>query len=1781
MLAAEAGTLHRLLGSLGPARGHAWHVGRRLPLDLLVIDEASMVDLALLRASFEALPDEAAVLLVGDAEQLASVGTGSVLRDRVEAPQDDPRGDLPTPDRRSRRPSRLPQPHRTPPRALRVLAATTASLLGAASAAIGPRWRSVRVATGIRGWVGPWRRRTMSKHSVAVFGGLVVAVLAAGFRPAWGQSVHAYPPSVTVEAQLEAAGVVANPGSGAAVYFVVLPIGVTGSILRQAGPVTPNAQGLARARIGIGLLPVNNYLLAMREGTPTAPNVASTTFSVTPRLGLLATPDPARPGDTIDLTVRDLRPGTLRVQVSGVPALGPFNVADGTAVVRLPIPAAIDTTRPALVEAQNLDGDQVVGAGRLEVGITTPGFTGAARVTNLTGFSPTLPLNAPIDISGRLELPRGSAAGMQARLGVRFPNGRSLLLDDGRAVVGPNGEFRIRGETLSPWNGAPLVLPDAGDGETFIVAVDPEPSSGVRTGSVWQSIGLQGYSTTMPSTIGFDVVLRDPQGNPVRDAVVTFWGESGGIVPPPGEAAKAIGRTRTSVPRGAIPGTQIAGILEVTNPAIFARLRAECPPTLFRGRTDASGRVQVRLGPTALLVALTDNLNAAFNQQPPAHDTNAPIETRTRVRISALDSPRSGGQGFTFSQNAFEFLAGETFLTYDHNRNGWCLESNGDGCTSGNLGPLPTLNYTVRPYLAQIDLPVTVTLTGGLPRRDVTGQAERWGPIVTVPPLPEFADVTGVGSLFQPILARVTYNSALYGLLTNARIEWQPPGTSTWTQVANFTPSASAACASDDESEYAVFLDAGNGVDVPRLAWGLHRFRLLLEAGQRSVERRFDVEAVAPPAWWRQPPAGSINRRVTSYGTTGTGLKLDIDPPARTLSASPPQIGNIENRNRSRETWIGTAGAEGTQSFKREVPNNSRIANNDGTPAAGSFSGLDTGDIVLPTQTILNTGWVPVFRAAWGIPPIASATFGIDTWFIAQLAMRARTRVTSSGVASTLRVNPSVAGLVNAFINVSAILGLVDLTAEFKPGFTLSLPVQITNGVPQPPESCFNFRMDVSYSVSVGLCDLCVSASDSARLFNETVTDPPSNATSCPTNRADKAGEGKTLKALGIRRLTAPSLDFDPLGAGQLVRINDAGALETRPWTGGTFGAPTTLGSPPGAANVRHAYFAPGRAVMVYERSNLSSSAFNALPDTIEGVRQAATGRYLAFRTFNNGAWSNESFLTLAGTGGEGQVALAACPSTTTGCPTGGEVAAVWMRNPGGDAFGFQYEIWHAFYRNNAWTTATRLVAPGAGADMHPQVAYRGSQAVVTFTRSDARTIGSQATRRLMYVVLPGGTVQEIPGTAGTQWQSLTVDGSGRPVIAYTVAPDAANMLGNQSVLWSARGTCSGTTCTFATTQQRDALGRSIRAESPSIERMGDGSVRVAFRALGYGPNAQGVRVAPGDSLGVLTGTGELMSLSPRFTAGPVAPLALTADGLLNMNPLMRRHPTTGALVTLVDRATTAPFNAAAVRKALPFPPAETGIKTAAVDGSLVSLSVPDAAEFVVDAVIPVDTRLVPGSEIRVDVAIRNAGRAWNFEGTPLAIEAGWDGAPPSVPVAGGMQLAQSLPESGQQLVRITVRVPETFAEDDQRSLHVRVNGAGAIAEVDASNNTGVAAYGRLPVPDVPQVTEWKGAREVQLSWTRPDDPRIAGFRVWRAPVPAPGQEPAWYPVGSTYTEAFIDLTGDDGTPNWYRLTAFTARGAESAPGGIAIAARDIRSVDTVFDDSFEGPGGVIVVPPN
>lgn len=94
VLAADSGTVHRLLGSRGRHGGFAFNADEQLPADIVVVDEASMLDLGLLRALLDALRGDAALVLVGDADQLTSVGTGSIMMDIVHALEADPREDL-------------------------------------------------------------------------------------------------------------------------------------------------------------------------------------------------------------------------------------------------------------------------------------------------------------------------------------------------------------------------------------------------------------------------------------------------------------------------------------------------------------------------------------------------------------------------------------------------------------------------------------------------------------------------------------------------------------------------------------------------------------------------------------------------------------------------------------------------------------------------------------------------------------------------------------------------------------------------------------------------------------------------------------------------------------------------------------------------------------------------------------------------------------------------------------------------------------------------------------------------------------------------------------------------------------------------------------------------------------------------------------------------------------------------------------------------------------------------------------------------------------------------------------------------------------------------------------------------------------------------------------------------------------------------------------------------------------------------------------------------------
>ena len=80
----EAKTIHRLLG-FKPTEGYKFNEENPLDGDALIVDECSMIDIILMYSLLKAIPPTMRLVLVGDIDQLPSVGAGNVLRDIIES----------------------------------------------------------------------------------------------------------------------------------------------------------------------------------------------------------------------------------------------------------------------------------------------------------------------------------------------------------------------------------------------------------------------------------------------------------------------------------------------------------------------------------------------------------------------------------------------------------------------------------------------------------------------------------------------------------------------------------------------------------------------------------------------------------------------------------------------------------------------------------------------------------------------------------------------------------------------------------------------------------------------------------------------------------------------------------------------------------------------------------------------------------------------------------------------------------------------------------------------------------------------------------------------------------------------------------------------------------------------------------------------------------------------------------------------------------------------------------------------------------------------------------------------------------------------------------------------------------------------------------------------------------------------------------------------------------------------------------------------------------------
>ena len=83
----RASTIHRLLGAIPGSPFFRYNAENLLPYQLVIVDEASMVDMALMAKLIKAVPQDAGLILIGDRDQLASVEAGAVLADICDTGQ--------------------------------------------------------------------------------------------------------------------------------------------------------------------------------------------------------------------------------------------------------------------------------------------------------------------------------------------------------------------------------------------------------------------------------------------------------------------------------------------------------------------------------------------------------------------------------------------------------------------------------------------------------------------------------------------------------------------------------------------------------------------------------------------------------------------------------------------------------------------------------------------------------------------------------------------------------------------------------------------------------------------------------------------------------------------------------------------------------------------------------------------------------------------------------------------------------------------------------------------------------------------------------------------------------------------------------------------------------------------------------------------------------------------------------------------------------------------------------------------------------------------------------------------------------------------------------------------------------------------------------------------------------------------------------------------------------------------------------------------------------------
>ena len=171
------------------------------------------------------------------------------------------------------------------------------------------------------------------------------------------------------------------------------------------------------------------------------------------------------------------------------------------------------------------------------------------------------------------------------------------------------------------------------------------------------------------------------------------------------------------------------------------------------------------------------------------------------------------------------------------------------------------------------------------------------------------------------------------------------------------------------------------------------------------------------------------------------------------------------------------------------------------------------------------------------------------------------------------------------------------------------------------------------------------------------------------------------------------TLASDGFGHSATLWPGGRSALTGTFYDGVTWSTTHTITTGLGPAAPALAFFAPNRAIAAWAESSLPLST-NELPPS--AYNDVVHSYHIATSVWDGSAWSAAQDLTVPTTPGtgEGKVTLAACPATTAGCPAGGAVTAVWVRDVAGDSALRQFRLYYATYQDGHGAPRCRSMRP-------------------------------------------------------------------------------------------------------------------------------------------------------------------------------------------------------------------------------------------------------------------------------------------------------------------------------------------------------------------------------------------------------------------------------------------------------------------------------------------------------